>query len=378
MVKVSKSSSLEGLRFFLAIWVFFAHLVPWHNYSTGTPPTSRTGFYDFFQTLAQVTQPKSSLHPAVIGFLVLSGYVIGVGFDQKTHIRLKYKFVASWLIRRGFRILPVYLLSVLLGALIYVLLKGTNEQSLTGTQILSYPCLLAKSFSISSFYPAAYPNCAFQGNAPLVTTAAEIGLYFVFVISMVGIISGFSKLFATLLPLFWLVGNLIVAFNSTKPSLLEWWTHASAVNYFLPWFAGMTLAFFEKRENTSYLKMLQRNFGIAVFVLGTTYFLRSNYSIDFYVRQLMLVFWTVVFYFILKVFPKRVTRFQRQLNFFGGISYAIYAVHAPLAIYLLFKEFNFISIICIVLLICLLIYFFYEKPIRRLGRRISGTMIDKN
>jgi peptidoglycan/LPS O-acetylase OafA/YrhL len=375
---VTKSSSLEGLRFFLAIWVFFAHLVPWHDYSTGTPPTNRTGFLDFFQTLAQVTQPKSSLHPAVIGFLVLSGYVIGVGFDQKAHIRLKYKFVASWLIRRGFRILPVYLLSVLLGALIYVSLEGADERILTGTQILSYPCLLAKSFSISSFYPGAYPNCAFQGNAPLVTTAAEIGLYFVFVISMVGVLSGFFKLIATLLPLFWLAGNLIVAFNSTNPSLLEWWTHASAINYIFPWFAGMILAFFEKRENISYLKMLQRNFGIVVFILFLTYFLRSNHSIDFYVRQLMLVFWTLVFYFILKVFPKKVTRFQSQLNFLGGISYAIYAVHAPLAIYLLFKGFNFISIICIVFLICFLIYFFYEKPIRRLGRRISGTMIDKN
>ena len=378
MVNVTKSSSLEGLRFLLAIWVFFAHLLPWHSYSTGSLTTNQTGLNDFFQTLSQITQPKSSLHPAVIGFLVLSGYVIAVGFDQKTYLRLKFKFIGSWLIRRGFRILPVYLLSVLLGAVIYSLLEGTKEQNLSGTQILSYPCLLAKSLSISSFYPGGYPNCAFQGNAPLVTTAAEISLYFVFIISMVGVLSGFFRLLSFALPLFWLLGNLIVAFNSTQPNLLDWWTHASTVNYLLPWLAGMTLAFFEKSENTSFIKQLQRNFGIAIFILLLTYLLRTNNSIDFYVRQLMLVFWTFLFYFIIKVFPKKSDRFHRSLNFLGGISYAIYAVHAPLVIYLLFKGFNIQSIICIVFLICFLIYFFYEKPIRRLGRRISRSMIEKS
>jgi hypothetical protein len=132
---------------------------------------------------------------------------------------------------------------------IYVSLEGANEQSLTGTQILTYPCILAKTLSISSFYSDGYPNCAFQGNAPLVTTAAEIALYFVFVISIVGVVNGFFRLFASVLPLFWLIGNLVVASNSTQPNLLEWWTHASAVNYLLPWFAGMTLAFIEKSEN---------------------------------------------------------------------------------------------------------------------------------
>lgn len=375
---MTKSSSLEGLRFFLAMWVFFAHLLPWHIYSTSTPVTSESGFYGLFQTLAEVTQPKSSLHPAVIGFLVLSGYVIGVGFDQEPLIRAKYKFVTSWLLRRGFRILPIYLLSILFGALIYDSLEGASQQSLTGTQILNFPCILAKSLSISSFFPGGYPNCAFQGNAPLVTTAAEIALYIVFLISMVGVVNGFFRLFASVLPLFWLTGSLVVAFNSTQPSLLEWWTHASAVNYFLPWFAGMTLAFLEKNQNISYVKKLQKNFGIAVLILFLTYFLRANHAIDFYIRQIMLVSWTLVFYFLLRVFPKKVTSFKRELNFLGGISYAIYALHAPLVIYLLSKGFNLKSIICIVFLICSLTYILYEKPIRSYGRIISRTIIEKN
>jgi len=92
----------------------------------------------------------------------------------------------------------------------------------------------------------------------------------------------------------------------------------------------------------------------------------------------MLVIWTTAFYFILKVFPKKVIRLQRELNFLGGISYAIYALHAPLLIFLLFKGFNLESIICIVFLICFLTYLLYEKPIRSFGRIISRKIIEKN
>ena len=166
---------------------------------------------DLHARIVEFSQPKGVLHPAVVGFLVLSGYVIVTGFNNEKLINNRSYYVREWGIRRLFRIIPVYLLGVLIGAAVFVKLNGSNFRSLTGTNDVSSGCLVAKSFSISSFIPLGYPNCAFQGNAPLVTTSAEIGLYLIFILTSIYLAKGFHKSIVIAIAISWLVGNLLLA-----------------------------------------------------------------------------------------------------------------------------------------------------------------------
>ncbi len=373
---MGKSTGLEGLRFFLAVWVFLAHLLPWYKLSSQSVSGIEDGALSLFSFINHITQPKGSLHPAVIGFLVLSGYVITLGYNQQMMAQSRYKYLGSWLIRRAFRIMPVYLLSLLIGAIVFLQLRATDMKYLSGTDVLSARCLTAKAFSISSVLPYQYPNCAFQGNAPLVTTAAEIGLYLIFIFSMIYVSIGNIKVLAATSPLLWLMGNFIVALNSTSTNILEWWTHASSINYIFPWFVGMTLAFTKKQENKLYTKKLVRNFTAVGAITPPIYFImHSNLKIDPFVRQSVLIFWSLFFCLIIIYFSKVQTKFNRILIFLGGISYPLYAIHAPLAIYLMSKKLNLGFIIFIIFLSSAVIYFIFEKPLRKLGWLLSARII---
>lgn len=172
---------------------------------------------------------------------------------------------------------------------------------LTGTENVSIQCLTNKAFSISSFIPAGYPDCAFQGNAPLVTTAAEIGLYLLFIPVSILLIKGFYKATAILITLLWFTGNLVVAIFNESTFLLQWWTHASSVNYLLPWFLGASLAFKHKKIYCNFRKTLSLLF--LFFSIGTTFYFFSstnNYQ-EIYVRQTYLIIYSMFFYMLIKL-----------------------------------------------------------------------------
>lgn len=112
---MKKSANLEFLRFFLAFWVFIAHIIPWYTYSNSTVSSYLKYTANFFGQLAQYSQPSGALHPAVVGFLVLSGYVIATGFNEDKLKSDLTKYVREWGVRRLFRIMPVYVLGIVIG-----------------------------------------------------------------------------------------------------------------------------------------------------------------------------------------------------------------------------------------------------------------------
>ena len=237
-----KSTNLELLRFFLACWVFFAHLIPWMTFYGSQKSQFFTEINTFANVITQILQPKGALHPAVVGFLVLSGYVITIGFNQDRFIKSRWSYLQEWSIRRVFRVIPIYILGVSLGVLFYLNLNTDNSKLLTGTNHISKLCVVQKLLFISSVSPSDYPNCAFQGNAPLVTTSAEIGLYVVFALTSWVIFNGFARIAAVLLACSWISLNILAATNLVNVAFLEWVTHASSINYLLPWFLGCFLA----------------------------------------------------------------------------------------------------------------------------------------
>jgi peptidoglycan/LPS O-acetylase OafA/YrhL len=112
---VKKSTNLEFLRFLLAFWVFTAHILPWYAYNNSTISSDLQSAANFFEQLSKHSQPAGTLHPAVIGFLVLSGYVIATGFNEEKLNRNLRKYLKEWGVRRLFRIMPVYFLGLIIG-----------------------------------------------------------------------------------------------------------------------------------------------------------------------------------------------------------------------------------------------------------------------
>ena len=68
----ARSEGIDLLRAFFALWVLFAHLVPW----AGLVSDGSILLRFLFAGLGRVFQPAAETHPAVLGFMVLSGYCI--------------------------------------------------------------------------------------------------------------------------------------------------------------------------------------------------------------------------------------------------------------------------------------------------------------
>src|SRR5436305_2043135 len=70
-----RSGGIDAIRGLFALWVLLTHLIPWSVAVQGNdavPNILRTS-HDLLQ---QLFHPSIERHPAVLGFIVLSGYCI--------------------------------------------------------------------------------------------------------------------------------------------------------------------------------------------------------------------------------------------------------------------------------------------------------------
>jgi hypothetical protein len=79
-----RSPSIDVLRGLLAFWVLGAHLFAW----SGTLNQGSIVLTAMFERLGQLFQSNGETHPAVLGFIVLSGYCIHrTGFRRQAAAR---------------------------------------------------------------------------------------------------------------------------------------------------------------------------------------------------------------------------------------------------------------------------------------------------
>ena len=132
------------------MWVLLAHGLGWTTYLGRLHLDSIPGYINF--ALLKVFQTSGETHPAVLGFIVLSGYCIHRnGFRLGNYFGLK-----SYAIRRSFRILPVYWLASIIGVLLWFMgmqNDGRLVTALTGTSSISLGCFLVKISGVASFIP---------------------------------------------------------------------------------------------------------------------------------------------------------------------------------------------------------------------------------
>ena len=98
-----RSDGIDVLRAIFALWVVLAHLVPWSVLAHG-PDAVPHWIAELADLIQRVFQPIGELHPAVVAFIVLSGYCI-----HRAGLRAPGTGeIAGYAIRRFFRIMPLY------------------------------------------------------------------------------------------------------------------------------------------------------------------------------------------------------------------------------------------------------------------------------
>jgi len=110
------NSIIDGVRAFSILIVVIGHLLLFYRpFYTKTEDTSRLSvFFDFF---------RSDL--AVDAFFVISGFLIGSILFKEYQKNLSLSFKGFYL-KRFFRLMPVYFVSIFLGILFYSLVKSGN------------------------------------------------------------------------------------------------------------------------------------------------------------------------------------------------------------------------------------------------------------
>lgn len=351
-----RSASIDLLRLVLAIWVLFAHFVPWLELANeSTTLANKT-----FKLLIYIFQTNYETHPAVIMFIVLSGYCINKRFS------FNYESLnsAKYFKRRAYRIYPVYVLSILIGIFCFSIALNFNEfitKSLSGTQGFSLKSIIYRVVCLSSIFPGIHSKTSI-GNAPLDTVAAEIWLYTFFPVIIYSINKlGIKRTFIT-------VGSIwfsLLVYVSIKKQYIGWWHNSSFIAFLPYWYIGAI------STTDTYQKFLLRNIKIIFLGLLLVSLLLLIKAIAFLpiIEIKKILFAILASYIIIKL--SNYTMYNKVLlaiSNTGKAGYTIYAIHAPVLYTGIVINIPSYFIILSLSVLSLLIYKIFEKPIDDLGK----------
>lgn len=354
----SRSDGIDLLRGLLALWVMFAHLVPWAGMTSGIDPALQ-----FFMTgLGRVFQPMAETHPAVLGFIVLSGYCI-----HRNGFRRSEGHLQAYAIRRFFRIIPVYLLASLAGVAAFLAASALDPRAaaaLSGTTEITTRCLAVKLTGISVLLPR-FHECSFEGNAPLTTVMVEIWLYALYAIAVFVLLRhGKERVFWSWLIPLWALGTV---YAYRHPDLLSWWHNGSLLGFAVYWWLG---AKFVSPDFCTSIKRWRWLIALGWLALTACLLFKvPDWALLVEVRKLF--FAALIGSLIAEIDAMRL-QFTRPATGIGRAGYSLYAFHAPLLIYLLLSGLHWSLVAALTISTSLVAYAAFEAPLTRLGKRLSA------
>jgi peptidoglycan/LPS O-acetylase OafA/YrhL len=236
-IRGDRAAGIDALRGVFALWVVLAHLIPWTAFVQGAEaaPWILQGVSQFLSTLFQ---PNAELHPAVLGFIVLSGYCV-----HRAGFRASVGDLRGYGITRAFRILPCFFAATAFGVLTWQIASDTNPslgRALTGTQSIEIDCLIAKLSTLAAIVPSYHP-CSYAGNAPLATVMVESTLYVTYAVLFMSIWRGCSFILAVVCGASWVVGLAVATVAKSNPLFYSWWQNSSLWGFVPYWWLGAIL-----------------------------------------------------------------------------------------------------------------------------------------
>jgi peptidoglycan/LPS O-acetylase OafA/YrhL len=333
-----------------------AHGFGWTSYLGRLHPDSILGYIN--DAFLKIFQASGETHPAVLGFIVLSGYCI-----HRNGFRLGASFsLKSYAIRRSFRIMPVYCLASVIGVALWFIGMQIDEKSaqiLTGTNSISFWCFLVKISGIASFIPMLF-TCSFEGNAPLATAIVESWLYVFYGLVAWRLMKGKNlKSIYWIFGIGWVSSFVIVLLN---PTYSGWWHNSSFFAFGVYWWIG---AKFSEKDFPPQYSLL-----ITSILALIPSFLYSN----LFLVELKKIGLSIIFAYLIRLIDNR-WRQSKYMAFGGQAGYSIYALHAPVLIILLILNVPLYLGILFILLLSLLCHYLFELPILNYGKQLSKQYI---
>jgi peptidoglycan/LPS O-acetylase OafA/YrhL len=357
-----RSDGLDLLRAVLALWVVFAHLVPWSDV-VGPSVSAPLPLLWTMRTLGAVFQSAGETHPAVLGFIVLSGYCI-----HRNGFRRRGGDLGGYAIRRAFRIYPVYVLATLVGIALFILsasISPTVAGVLAGTAEITGACTAVKLVGLSAIFPS-FHECAFQGNAPLATVMVEMWLYGIYPLLVSLILRQRSERWLwALLALVWLAG--VVAMTH-RPWLKGWWHNGSLAGFLLYWWIGA------KFLDPTFIRTTYRwRWALVAAWVALTIALIVIHVQAPIVVEARKLFLALLFGLAIVHIDDRQAALASSIAVLGRAGYSLYAFHAPLLYASLLLGAPWWLALALVLTVGTAMFYAIEQPFIRLGRRLSRT-----
>ncbi len=343
----------------LAIAVVLAHLSGWAPLTVGINHLVSDGMNRFLD----VVQPAGETYPAVLGFIVLSGYCI-----HRNGLRREEAGFSSYAIRRSFRIVPVYLVAVAFGIGVFLFLSAEHRAittSLSGTTDISTGCVAVKVFGTSAFIPGQH-TCSFEGNAPLTTVMVEMWLYLVYALICFALLRGIlrERLFWPILAVVWIAGLVWV---SREPQYTAWWHNGSLIGFLGYWWIG---AKFTDPAFAGWMRRL--TIPLIATYIGLTVVLMNDPGASIFLVELRKVMLALLFGIGIVAIESLAAPRVRTAGKLGQSGYSIYAFHAPILMLLLILGVPWYLVLAAAIGGGLLSFYSYERPLTRVGRRLAG------
>jgi peptidoglycan/LPS O-acetylase OafA/YrhL len=356
-----RAPGVDAMRAVFALWVaIFAHGVPWAAYVQGNDSVPAWLLW-LAQYLAHLFQPFGQLHPAVVGFIVLSGYCI-----HRAGFRESRESLRPFAIRRAFRIVPVYLAGTaagLVGLAVARSIDPVTAAALSGTQKVTAACLGAKLTGVAALVPAFHP-CSYVGNAPLATVMFEMWLYVLYAVFFWALVwRGREKVVWIICAATFLVGVAVAAGASRWPAFNNWWQNSSVFGALPYWWIGTLFLHPRVAARARLIGFATALAWLLIAILPGTALLAEVHKLCF-----ALTVGAVI------VGAERVGgMLVRPFAALGRAGYSLYAFHAPLTYTAVIAGATWWVTLALNIAAAALAYVLIEKPCIAWGKRLAAA-----
>lgn len=360
MLTPHRSQGIDALRAIFALWVMLlAHLIPWTRSDVPILAPLANWLIRAFQGGAPQDLPT---HPAVLAFIVLSGYCI-----HKSGLRGS---VSAYAIRRLFRIYPIFVAATLFGLAASAFCLWYSPEAASKFSLnarIHLECLGAKLTSLASFQPLQSRGvCRYYGNGPLNTVMAEIALYAVYPILMIGIGKRWPRL---MWPAILGVWSAVFVLAWLEPRLRWWWNNASVYGFLLYWWLGAALV--DPRIVTIARSRWALILAVGALALLVAYSLQNEVLGMVTIEARKLAIATVTCCLIAR--HDQIGRWLRGLAPLGEAGYSLYAFHAPICYTMLIIGSPWWIAAASAIIFAFVSFHLFEHPLDIYGKKLAST-----
>lgn len=365
-----RSSLIDLLRIILCAYVAQAHVVPWFCIACPTPSRVTLALNHINNGLITVFQPLWETNLAVLAFIVLSGYCS----LRSGHVKTENAAIRNYYRKKAFHILPLYWICTLAGiALFACSANPAISGQLSATAALDPVNILVKLSSINALIPQ-FHTAAFVGNAPLATLSIEIWLYIFYPIIMRIMISRRIPWlpYAVAISSFLFCSFCILFF----PEYYGWTQNGSALCFACFWWIGASVTSDSVRKSLAKYKihLIVGYLLLTVFVLHNRTCTGGLLAVTRMLMELRKVLFALLFALLVQRYED--IRLPKALNGAAKLgqryAYPVYAIHAPVAIYLLgaCSKLPLALVLAACIAAGIALYWSIQRPISNYTRRI--------